>query len=169
MFITNILKKFVPIERLALSKKYYIRYNCKLEDDGSISCRSMLVPYKPTVLDVRGYIEKDINTECKNKITCEHFVDIMGTNFVVWLNAENQANYKAACDLAVQTNGENLPYTIRVGYSNDVKYVTFNTVEEILEFWKGCTEHIQNCLKKCWEMKDSIDYSVYDLKEEELL
>jgi hypothetical protein len=50
----------------------------------------------------------------------------------VWLSSENQFNFKAAYDLAKQTDGANLPVMFKIGEENgDPVYYTFETIEEL--------------------------------------
>ena len=48
----------------------------------------------------------------------------------VWLSTENQYNYKAAYDLAVQTGGETLPVTFKFGSDEQPEYHTFEKLDE---------------------------------------
>ena len=81
----------------------------------------------------------------------------------VWLSLENQSNFKAAYDLAVQTNGQSLPVKFKLGETEDGEpvYHTFETLEEITDFYTKAIAFINQCLNEGWEMKDSIDWSVY--------
>ena len=53
----------------------------------------------------------------------------------VWLSSENQFNYKAAYDLAVQTGGATLPVTFKFGTDEQPVYRTFETLEELTDFY----------------------------------
>lgn len=79
----------------------------------------------------------------------------------VWLSMENQFNYKAAYDLAVQTNGASLPVTFKFGDSSPV-YHTFNTLEEISDFYTSALSYVNNTLADGWAKKDSLDWSEYE-------
>ena len=74
---------------------------------------------------------------------------------------ENQFNYKAAYDLAVQTNGASLPVTFKFGDSSPV-YHTFNTLEEISDFYTSALSYVNNMLADGWAKKDSLDWSEYE-------
>lgn len=63
----------------------------------------------------------------------------------VWLSMENQFNYKAAYDLAVQTGGTSLPVTFKFGDTVPV-YHTFNTLEEISDFYTSALSYVNNTL-----------------------
>ena len=79
----------------------------------------------------------------------------------VWLSMENQFNYKAAYDLAVQTNGASLPVTFKFGDSTPV-YHTFETLEEISDFYTSAISYVNNVLADGWAKKDSLDWSEYE-------
>lgn len=84
----------------------------------------------------------------------------------VWLSFENQFNYKAAYDLAVQTSGGNLPVVFKFGDSASPVYHEFASVEELSEFYLQAMAHINACLKEGWKRKDGIDWSAYVIGEE---
>lgn len=79
----------------------------------------------------------------------------------VWLSMENQFNYKAAYDLAVQTNGASLPVTFKFGDTVPV-YHTFNTLEEISDFYTSAMNYVNKTLADGWSRKDSLDWSEYE-------
>lgn len=83
----------------------------------------------------------------------------------VWLSSENQFNYKAAYDLAVQTDGKSLPCKIKVGTTEAPEYITFETVDEFGKFFTGAMDFIQKCLQEGWTEKDNIDWSAYECED----
>ena len=81
----------------------------------------------------------------------------------VWLSSENQFNYKAAYDLAVQTNGKNLPVTFKFGTDNVPYYKTFDTVADLQDFYVKAMKHIQNALSEGWMKKGALDLALYEV------
>lgn len=79
----------------------------------------------------------------------------------IWLSSENQFNYKAAYDLAVQTNGLNLPVVFKFGDNENPQYYEFNDVTELSDFYFASMKHIQQTLEEGWALKDSIDWTIY--------
>lgn len=79
----------------------------------------------------------------------------------MWLSTENQLNYKAAYDLAVQTEGKTLPVTFKFGTEDEPSYHTFDTLEELADFYLKATEYVQNTLAEGWKKKDAFDLSLY--------
>lgn len=84
---------------------------------------------------------------------------------LVWLSSENQFNYKAAYDLAVQTGGKSLPVKVKVGTTEEPEYITFDNVEDFGNFYLGAIKFIQQCLQEGWTEKDNIDWSAYECED----
>ncbi|MCE8887471.1 hypothetical protein K0F07_07895, partial [Parabacteroides merdae] len=80
----------------------------------------------------------------------------------VWLSSENQFNYKAAYDLAVQTGGQNLPVTFKLGADDEPYYRTFETVSDLQNFYVKAMKHIQDALSEGWKKKDALDLALYE-------
>ena len=79
----------------------------------------------------------------------------------VWLSSENQFNYKAAYDLAVQTAGATLPVVFKFGTDTEPVYREFATLEDLTDFYTKAMQHIQNTLADGWKKKDVFDLSLY--------
>ena len=77
------------------------------------------------------------------------------------MTKENQINYKASYDLAIQSGGKNLPIRIKATKNGKVEYMVFFTIAEVEDFYLAVNRHINNCLEDGWQKKDAIDYSVY--------
>lgn len=84
---------------------------------------------------------------------------------LVWLSSENQFNYKAAYDLALQTSGKSLPVKVKVGTTEEPEYITFDNVEDFGNFYLGAIKFIQQCLQEGWTEKDNIDWSAYECED----
>lgn len=82
----------------------------------------------------------------------------------VWLSTENQFNFKAAYDLAVQKQGATLPVTFKLGELEDGTpvYHTFTTMEESEDFYVRAVTFINQTLAEGWQEKDSIDWQPYE-------
>lgn len=88
------------------------------EDSNSATYMEEQFDHKPTKAEVKALIHQYYNDKTEENITS-------GLRFegsVVWLSTENQANYKAAYDLAVQTQGESLPYKVKLGVMT-IRYI----------------------------------------------
>lgn len=78
----------------------------------------------------------------------------------VWLSSENQFNFKAAYDLAFQTNGASLPARYKLGEDKDGNpiYYDFEDLATFQDFYLGAITWIQKCINAGWEEKDAVDY-----------
>ena len=72
--------------------------------------------------------------------------------------------YKTAYDLALQTGGENLPVTFKLGEEDNPTFYEFASMQQLQEFYTGAVKHIQETQKEGWELKKAIDWSVYTLE-----
>ena len=110
---------------------------------------------------VKDRVNKFINAETDWKIKS----GFTWNDYKVWLSSENQFNYKAAYDLAVQTNGASLPVTFKFGDNDNPVYHEFTTLEELTDFYTKVLQYINTTLKEGWDKKDSIDWSKYSTNE----
>jgi hypothetical protein len=59
-------------------------------------------------------------------------------------------------------DGNNLPQTIKFKYRKENIFYTFETLEEMKSFIIAMNNHIRKCILEGNELKESIDYSVYE-------
>lgn len=133
-----------------------------VKDDSLVStgqCSYSYIKYdhKPSINVIKNDLEEIINSSVSNKIM----------NYFYWkgakinLSRENQMNYKASYDLALQSGSKNLPIRIKATKNGKSEYFVFFTLAEFEEFYVAVNRHINNCLEEGWQKKDSIDYSIY--------
>ncbi len=81
----------------------------------------------------------------------------------VWLSRENQMNFKAAYDLAVQMNGDTLPVKFKLGEDEEgnAVYHTFESMDDFTDFYTKAVAHVNDCLTKGWEEKDGVDWLIF--------
>lgn len=81
-------------------------------------------------------------------------------NMPVYLSIENQMNFKAVYDLAVQTSDSILPVKFKLGENADGKivYYTFDSLDVFTDFYTKAVNHIVTCVNEGWTEKDAIDY-----------
>lgn len=115
--------------------------------------------HKPTIEEVKDIVLASMNEDIDMKILS----GFEWNGMAVWLSSENQFNYKAAYDLAVQTGGANLPVMFKFGTTEKPVYHTFESVEELTEFYVSAMAYINNTLNDGWMMKDAMDWSDYEL------
>lgn len=114
----------------------------------------------PTIEKVKDMILSYYNSKIDEKILS----GMEWNGMKVWLSSENQFNYKAAYDIAVQTNGSNLPVVFKFGDVDKPQYHMFKTLDELSDFYLKTVEYVQTTLFNGWKEKDSIDWSVYEDK-----
>lgn len=101
-------------------------------------------------------------TDYYNEVTDSEILNgYVWNDMKIYLSKENQFNYKTAYDLAIQTGGENLPFTFKFGTDEEPVYYSFTNLEELSDFYQGMVKHINSTIIKGWKKKDAIDYSVY--------
>lgn len=140
-------------------QKWVIRWDMKPESDG-VSYYEERINYKPTFEDIQNIVLNGMNKEIDRNIL-EGFV---WKNMAIWLSTENQFNYKAAYDLAVQTNGMNLPITFKFGTTQEPIYYTFENVQDLSDFYISAMSYINTRLSEGWVKKDSVDWSIYNIQ-----
>jgi hypothetical protein len=139
--------------------RWVLRYDIKPTDNnGEVSYISQVIEYKPTIKKVKDIILSWMNSEIDNKIVS----GFMWNGMKVWLSSENQFNYKAAYDLAVQTGGANLPVVFKLGTTEEPVYYEFKTVDELSSFYMGAMNYINETLNEGWREKDKVDWTPYE-------
>lgn len=132
-----------------------ILWNKEQSKDGNLSYVAETFDHKPSIQEIKEVIEEYINNQVKEEIYSGLVVD----NNTVWLSLENQINYQSTYNLTCQTEGKNLPQTFKFG---EDYYKTFNTLDELQEFYLMVRNHIDSCISKGWQAKSEIDYSKYE-------
>lgn len=113
----------------------------------------------PTIGEIRSMVYNYFNNITNDKI-------LKGFNWnglSIWLSPENQHNYKAAYDLAIQTNGDSLPYKIKYGNDENPNYYLFTDLSDLTQFYKESFKFIEDTLQECWDKKDNFDITPYKL------
>lgn len=112
---------------------------------------------KPTLEEIKSTVTEQINRNVDEKILS----GMIYRGQQVWLSTENQLNYKAAYDLAVQTEGKTLPVRFKFGTAEEPSYNTFESVEELGDFYVAVVKHIQDTLDEGWTEKDAVDWAKF--------
>lgn len=114
--------------------------------------KEQFFPYEPTPEEVKNILIDSINKDTDQVILS----GLTWKDMPIWLSQENQINYKAAYDLAVQTDGSTLPVTFQFGETDSPIYCEFTTLEELSSFYISCVTHVQKALKDGWDKKAQI-------------
>ena len=131
-----------------------------INDEECLVCQQQYTS-QPGEDQLRREIRQSVNEYTDEQILSSHTYN--GKN--VWLSSENQFNFKAAYDIAVQTNGANLPVTFKLGTDDEPDYVEFADLQSLTEFYYGCVQHTNDCLKRGWDLKNSFNYEDHILPE----
>ncbi len=139
--------------------KWRIRWDVQEREDGTASYMEEEFSHKPTDEEIRSTVMDWYNGQTDAFILSEFSYE----GVPVWLSSENQFNYKSAQDLAVQTGGATLPVTFKFGTDTEPVYHTFETLEELTDFYTKAMQHIQDTLADGWKKKDAFDLDLYRL------
>lgn len=132
-----------------------VRWDVRDTENG-VSYMEQEFSYKPDIEEIRNIITVWYNVGIEKEIR-EGFI---WNDISVWLSAENQFNYKVAYDLAVQSGGDTLPVTFKLGMTEEPVYHLFETLTELEDFYISAMKHIQKTLEMGWKTKD-IEWEVY--------
>ena len=112
---------------------------------------------KPSIEQIKDLVYEWYNKQTDEKIVSGYVWK--GKN--VWISTENQFNYKAAFDLAMQTAGHSLPVKFKFGTPSEPIYYIFDSLAELTDFYKGAMSYINNTLDEGWSKKDNINWDNY--------
>lgn len=165
--ITNLKSKYVPLSKMA-SGRWKLHFGFtpyyEVDDEGNKTetnlgtWTEMWLSGKPSIEQVKGIVLDAMNKEIDQKILS----GFVWKDMSVWLSSENQFNYKAAYDLAVMSQGKSLPITFKFGTTEQPVYYTFESLEDISDFYVSAMAYINKTLEDGWKKKDAIDWSVYE-------
>ena len=137
--------------------KYRIRWDFQPYREG-VSFMEEDILHKPTIQEVKSIILGGMNMQTDEVILS----GFKWRDMPVWLSSENQFNYKAAYDLAFQTNGTSLPTVFKFGTTENPIYHKFDTLEELSDFYIKALTYINEQLAIGWYKKDNIDWKAYE-------
>lgn len=144
-------------DRVKVAFDYEILYDI---DEGGTKVPSNVGTWTEAIIKPKPSLEqiKTFILDAINKRTDENILSgFIWRDNQVWLSRENQFNYKAAYDLAVQTNGANLPTVFKFGDNDNPVYYKFETIEELQDFYTKAMKFINEQLAIGWVKKDSIN------------
>lgn len=138
--------------------KWCVRWNIIESEDGTTAeYMEEEFSHRPTQDEIKQLLVKWHNEQIDYRILTGY----EWRGMAVWLSSENQFNYKAAYDLAMQTNGATLPVTFKFGADNAPQYHEFADLQELTEFFVGAMQHVQTALAEGWTAKDTINLEPY--------
>lgn len=136
-------------------EKYELIFGYGQDGDNGFNYRKRY-KYIPTAEELKADIEATINAETDEKILTGFSWN--GKN--VYLSSENQFNFKAAYDLAVQSGGASLPIKFKLGEEANGApvYHTFERMDEFSDFYTKAIAFVNITLNEGWLEKDAVDY-----------
>lgn len=155
------LEDFAPI--VEEGSRVVISYDLQQGEEGLSTWREITFytkQGKPTMEAVKKAIIADINKQTDEKIINGFVWE--GIN--VWLSEENQRNFSEAQRIASTMPDAILPVKFKLGEDAEGNpvYHTFESAEELTEFYVLAVNYINQCLEEGWAKKDGIDWSVYE-------
>ena len=157
--ITGKLDEFCPLKRTSEGIEISFDYERCADGSDLATWVCLTLPEGSTIRHIKRVIITSLNELTKERILRL----FMWKGRQVWLSQENQFNYKAAYDLAVQTDGENLPVTFKFGNDERPFYYEFKTKSELEEFYLSMQKFINEQIAIGWAKKDSINWDDYKL------
>ena len=108
--------------------------------------------HKPTSMEVLEVITNHVNELTDRNILYGY----QWNGYNVWLSTENQFNFKAAYDVAVQTGGMTLPVKFKLGETDgEPNYYIFEDMATFTDFYTKALAYIIEVLNVGWAEKDS--------------
>lgn len=140
-------------------ERYLVRWDMRPTDNGyTATYIEKRFEHKPTIDEIQEAVLAWANTQIDAKILS----GFKWREHNVWLSTENQFNYKAAYDLAVQTNGASLPVVFKFGTTKEPTYFQFDNLEDLSSFYFSAMSFINTTLAEGWREKDAIDWSLWE-------
>lgn len=146
-----LLEPYNPIK-----KQWLLRWN----KDESLSIEAILEGGKPSLETIKECILAWHNSDIDKEI----LYGLRWNDMPIWLSQENQTNYKATFDLAMQFQGQagTLPVTFKFGSDTEPIYHQFSSLEELTNFYLSVIAYIKNTLNNGWIRKDNINWKLYE-------
>jgi len=150
---TPLIEQVNPYHQL-----WKVRVKLDPNEDGTIEYMEEDFDHIPTENEIKEYVIAHYNAMCNDVIQS----GLKFNDETVWLSLENQQNYKMIYDYAM-LNDDIFPIRIKLGEVLNPVYHEFETVEEIKGFYNSIIKHINDTLCEYWVIKDSIDWSNYEI------
>lgn len=144
------------------SSNFLLIFGFETDADGNKYTWRKYYDHKPTVREIKQDISNLINSETDAKI----LTGFTWNEKPVYLSTENQINFKAAYDIARDTQGVSLPVKFKLGEDEDGEpvYHTFTKLEPLADFVMKAMAFVVTTLNEGWVKKD-IDYTIFDIED----
>ena len=140
--------------------KWRIRWDVQKREDGSTDYMEEEFDHRPSDEEIKETVIDWYNNQTDRAI-------LSGFSYegnTVWLSTENQFNYKAAYDLARQSDGATLPVKFKFGSDEKPVYRVFEDMEDLTDFYTKAMRYILETLDAGWKKKDAFDLEQYRIE-----
>lgn len=140
--------------------KWRIRWDVQKREDGSTDYMEEEFDHRPSDEEIKETVINWYNNQTDRAI-------LSGFSYegnTVWLSTENQFNYKAAYDLARQSNGATLPVKFKFGSDEKPVYRVFENMKDLTDFYTKAMRYILETLDAGWKKKDAFDLEQYQIE-----
>ena len=137
--------------------KWRVRWDVQEKEEGMADYMEAEFDHRPTAEEIKAAVIGWYNRQTDQAILSGFEYE----GHMVWLSSENQFNYKAAYDLAVQTDGATLPVRFKFGTDDAPVYRVFDQLADLADFYTKAMRHIQDTLDVGWQRKDSFNPGDY--------
>nr|DAR00927.1 MAG TPA: protein of unknown function (DUF4376) [Caudoviricetes sp.] len=140
--------------------KWRIRWDVQKREDGSTDYMEEEFDHRPSDEEIKETVIDWYNNQTDRAI-------LSGFSYegnTVWLSTENQFNYKAAYDLARQSNGATLPVKFKFGSDEKPVYRVFENMKDLTDFYTKAMRYILETLDAGWKKKDAFDLEQYQIE-----
>lgn len=142
--------------------KWRVRWDVQVDTDqeigSGVNYEEAEFLHRPALPEIKQVVISWYNARIDDRIRS----GFVWRDMPIWLSSENQFNYKAAYDLAIQTAGASLPVTFKFGTEESPVYKEFTALEEFSDFYMSAMVYVNGVLAEGWLEKDGLDWSVYE-------
>jgi len=151
------LNEFKPINYI--NNKYIISWGLKEIGNDTYEWKYFIIDKKPSVGYIKNTITGYVNEMTKKLIENGFYWNKMN----IKLTLENQIDYKLLFDTTMLLDGSNLPEKIKFKVNGENIYYEIESIEEFKDFIIKMNNHIRNCVKTGYDIKESINYDEYKI------
>ena len=144
-----------------VNNKYVVNWGLEKANDDpkddTYKWNYFILDHKPFIPEIKDIINGDINTKVRKSIENNFYWNGMK----IKLSLENQIDYKLLFDVTMLQDGSNLPEKLKFKVNGETIYYDIESLEEFKDFIINMNNHIRNCIKIGYKMKESINYEEY--------
>ena len=155
-YTTGNIDQYTPISKK--NNKYIVNWGLKDNGNSTGEWYYFIEDKKPSRYQIEQKIKEYVNDLIKDSIQNKFRWNGMKIDLAI----EDQLDLSLLFNITLLQDGENLPETIKVKQNGETIYYQIETLDEFKDLIVAMNKHIRNCLKQSHELKDSIDYSLYE-------